>query len=303
MKRTGWQVLRMAALVVSLLSGPAARAQVYVRVEVVPRRVCVGQPVKVILHNTADPGQPIGLPGDSIRWVFGGAASTPRIVTSGTVTEYEVTYVSAGIFSCSLLSKHHSGVTWASVAPIYVEEGPAVRLGPDTTVCGPVAVRLAPRNALPAGSTLSWPDGSTGPSFLATAPGTYWLEVRSPGVLCSSRVPRVIKAGTNCGASSPGGTGSGGAGSNGSVNWPAPGNIPNIITADSDGHNDYFVLDGLVPAEWQVQVFNRWGRLVFEQAAYDNGWGAPGLPAGLYYYLLRHTPSGQRRRGWVEVLK
>ena len=287
MKRTGWQVFRMVGLAAGLLGGLAARAQVYVSVEVVPRRVCIGQPVKVIIRNLATPGQPIGLSGDSIRWTFGGAASTPRIVTSGTVTEYEVTYVSAGIFSYSLFSKHHSGVAWASVGPIYVEEGPAVRLGPDTTVCGPVAVRLAPRNALPAGSTLRWSDGSTGPSLLATAPGTYWLEVTSPGLLCSTHVPRVIKAGSNCAL----------------VSEPAAGNIPNIITADGDGHNDCFVLDGLMPAEWRVQIFSRWGQLVFEQATYDNGWSAPGLPAGLYYYLLRHAPSGQLRRGWVEVLK
>ena len=287
MKRTGWQVLRMVGLIVLLANVLAARAQVYLNVEAVPRRVCIGQPVKVIIRNLAAPGQPVGLPGDSIRWAFGGAASPPRVVTSGTVTEYEVTYNSAGIFYFSLFSKHHSGVAWGAVGPIYVEEGPAVRLGPDTTVCGPVAVRLAPRNALPTGSTLRWSDGSTGSSLLVTAPGTYWLEVASPGLLCSTRVPRVIKADSNCAP----------------VSEPSTGNIPNVITADGDGHNDYFVLDGLVPAEWQVQVFNRWGRLVFEQAAYDNGWGAPGQPAGLYYYLLRHTPSGQRRRGWVEVLK
>jgi hypothetical protein len=281
-----------------------ARAQTPINFQVVTSPACVGETVRVLLTNAVDPTQPVGLPGDSLYWRFGSAASTPRTRTSASVSEMGVSYVSDGTFSFTIELRRQGRLMVAWWGPIVIQPGPAVRLGPDTTVCGPVAVRLAPRTALPPGSTLSWPDSSTGPSFLATAPGTYWLEVKSPGMLCSSRVPRVIKAGTNCGASGPGGTGGpGGAGGPGSANWPAPGNIPNIITADGDGHNDYFVLDGLVPAEWRVQVFNRWGRLVFEQAAYDNGWSAPGLPAGLYYYLLRHAPSGQRRRGWVEVLK
>jgi gliding motility-associated-like protein len=79
--------------------------------------------------------------------------------------------------------------------------------------------------------------------------------------------------------------------------------ISNVITANGDGQNDYFVLQGLVAAEWCLQVFNRWGRQVFEQAQYDNTWAAQGQAPGRYYHLLRHTPSGQFRRGWLEVLR
>jgi hypothetical protein len=279
----------------TFISG-AARAQTPISFRIATSPACVGEPVRLILTNSVTPSQPIGLPGDSLYWTFGAAASTPRVRTSASVSEYEVSYVSAGVFSFTVELRRQRQLVQAWWGPINIQSGPTVQLGPDTTVCGPVAVRLAPRNALPAGSTLRWPDGSVGPSFLATAPGTYWLEVSSPGVLCSSRVPRVIRVGTNCAPV-------GGTTGTGNVSWPAEGRIPNIITANGDGHNDCFVLDGLVAAEWRLQVFNRWGREVFQQAAYDNHWAAEGQAPGLYYYLLRHTPSGQQRRGWLEVTK
>lgn len=276
--------VRLLSLSLALwLGGAAARAQTPIDFQIVTTPACVGATVRVILTNSIAPNLPVGLPGDSLYWRFGSAASTPRARTSASVSEMGVSYVAAGTFSFSIELRHQGRLMKAWYGPTVIQPGPAVQLGPDTTVCGPVAVRLAPRNALPAGSTLRWPDSSTGPSFLATAPGTYWLETTGPGRQCSNRVPRIIKASTNCAA--------GGGGPGGAANWPAPGNIPNIITADGDGHNDYFVLDGLVPAEWRVQVFNRWGRAVFEQATYDNGWNAAGLPVGLYYYLLRHAPA------------
>ncbi len=50
-----------------------------------------------------------------------------------------------------------------------------INLGPDTTVCGSTSVLL---NSTGAGSTNSfqWQDGSTNPTFLATAPGLYWVQ-------------------------------------------------------------------------------------------------------------------------------
>jgi gliding motility-associated-like protein len=316
MRKRGKQVRWLLGVVVAQCIGSpeAAWAQTPITFRIATSPACVGETVRLILTNTVDPTAPVGLPGDSLYWNFGSAASMPRARTSASVSEYGVSYVSAGVFPFGVELRRQGRFMQGWYGPLFIQAGPLVQLGPDTTVCAPIAVRLAPRNALPAGSTLRWPDGSTGPFFLATAPGTYWLEVTSPGLLCSSRVPRVIRAGTNCGPVSgsgnpngPGGAGGSGGGNgpggSSNTNEPATGFIPNIITANGDGHNDYFVLDGLVAAEWRLQVFNRWGREVFQQAQYDNGWAAQGQGPGLYYYLLRHGPSGQQRRGWLQVLK
>lgn len=77
--------------------------------------------------------------------------------------------------------------------------------------------------------------------------------------------------------------------------------VPNIITPDGDGQNDVFVQRfTCLPA--QLTVYSRWGQPVFRAENYANDWGAGGLPAGLYYVLLRDA-AGQRYKGWLEVLK
>jgi len=69
--------------------------------------------------------------------------------------------------------------------------------------------------------------------------------------------------------------------------------LPNAFTPDGDGMNDVFqlkVATGTVLIE-QLQVFNRWGAIVFdgagEAAAWDGTINGDLQPTGLYYYLAR----------------
>jgi gliding motility-associated-like protein len=78
--------------------------------------------------------------------------------------------------------------------------------------------------------------------------------------------------------------------------------IPNIITPNGDGLNDTFRPQGLPAGPLQLRVFSRWGQPVFETANYTLNWDAPGLPAGLYYYLLQ-APGQAPAKGWVEVVR
>jgi gliding motility-associated-like protein len=78
--------------------------------------------------------------------------------------------------------------------------------------------------------------------------------------------------------------------------------VPNIITPNADGLNDTFTLRvGGCPG--RLQVFSRWGQLVFEQADYHNTWAGEDLPAGLYYFLLSPSEGAARVKGWVEVVR
>ncbi len=79
--------------------------------------------------------------------------------------------------------------------------------------------------------------------------------------------------------------------------------IPNIITPNNDQQNDFFVLKGLMPSEWSLRIFDRWGRPVYDQPRYDNRWNAEGQSEGLYYYILVHSTTGERHQGWVEVVR
>jgi len=76
--------------------------------------------------------------------------------------------------------------------------------------------------------------------------------------------------------------------------------IPNVITPNGDPVNQYFRLPPSCAP--QLQVFSRWGQRVYEAAAYQNDWDAPGQAAGTYYYLLTY-PDGHRVKGWLEVVR
>ena len=79
--------------------------------------------------------------------------------------------------------------------------------------------------------------------------------------------------------------------------------FPNVITPGSDGINDSFDLTNYDVALFQV--FSRWGRLVYEQSNYTNGWYGQNmhggyLPDSTYYYFVR-LRNGQERHGWIFV--
>jgi gliding motility-associated-like protein len=77
--------------------------------------------------------------------------------------------------------------------------------------------------------------------------------------------------------------------------------LPNVLTPNGDGLNDtfrpYVTTDPVT-----LEVFNRWGRKVYEQANYTDGWGGADVPAGTYYYHIT-SPSGESWKGWFDVVK
>ena len=68
--------------------------------------------------------------------------------------------------------------------------------------------------------------------------------------------------------------------------------IPNGISPNSDGKNDFWVIDNIERfPDNEVEIYNRWGELLYLKKSYDNKWdgtynGKP-LPIGTYYYVLK----------------
>jgi gliding motility-associated-like protein len=79
--------------------------------------------------------------------------------------------------------------------------------------------------------------------------------------------------------------------------------IPNVISPNSDGLNDAWVISGRTPSGAGVQIFNRWGNEVFSSGNYANNWRAPNLPEGTYFYLVTEERSGQVYKGHLTVLR
>jgi gliding motility-associated-like protein len=77
-----------------------------------------------------------------------------------------------------------------------------------------------------------------------------------------------------------------------------PPTVYNWVSANNDGHNDFFFIDGLVDifTNFELYIYNRWGQLLWEgnqQNPYWRGEVNNGVklygktaPAGTYYYLL-----------------
>ncbi|TVT42647.1 hypothetical protein FNT36_00720 [Hymenobacter setariae] len=80
---------------------------------------------------------------------------------------------------------------------------------------------------------------------------------------------------------------------------------PNIITPNGDDKNQFFTLADLPPdfcdARFKgVKIFSRWGQQVYESDSRSFRWAGDGV-GGTYYYLITYT-TGQRYKGWVEVM-
>jgi gliding motility-associated-like protein len=78
--------------------------------------------------------------------------------------------------------------------------------------------------------------------------------------------------------------------------------IPNVVTDNNDGKNDKFFISGIEPGKWRLQIFNRWGELVYDDPAYRNTWPATEVTSGVYYFLLRGSDDKQIFRDFIHVI-
>ncbi|WP_106136925.1 SdrD B-like domain-containing protein [Spirosoma oryzae] len=80
--------------------------------------------------------------------------------------------------------------------------------------------------------------------------------------------------------------------------------IPEGFSPNGDGVNDRFVIRGATGLTISLEVYNRWGHVVYKNDNYQNDWdgtantgilldGDKGLPDGTYYYIVR-TSDGRR---------
>ncbi|HVD96847.1 MAG TPA: gliding motility-associated C-terminal domain-containing protein [Cytophagaceae bacterium] len=78
--------------------------------------------------------------------------------------------------------------------------------------------------------------------------------------------------------------------------------IPNLITPNGDGMNDNFKITNF-GTRWDLEVYNRWGQLIYQKEKYINEWSGAGQSDGVYYYHIKDTKTNERYKGWVEVLR
>tara|TARA_R110002050_G_scaffold109799_1_gene221372 strand:+ start:105614 stop:107464 length:1851 start_codon:yes stop_codon:yes gene_type:complete len=131
----------------------------------------------------------------------------------------------------------------------------------DTIMCGTQPFLL---NAEIQGGSYVWQDNSTNPTFTVAQPGKYYVDINQR--LCQKRFfSNVLSCEDFL--------------------------IPNIFTPNSDGVNDYFGVkyEGLEMVT--IEVYNRWGTLLFQTSKKGFAWDgtANGEPApdGVYFYVIQ----------------
>ncbi|HLP10445.1 MAG TPA: choice-of-anchor L domain-containing protein [Flavobacteriales bacterium] len=66
--------------------------------------------------------------------------------------------------------------------------------------------------------------------------------------------------------------------------------IPNVISPNGDGSNDFFVVDDITLHPNSIlRVYDRWGVLVYYDTNYLNTWDGGGAATGVYFYILELT--------------
>lgn len=76
--------------------------------------------------------------------------------------------------------------------------------------------------------------------------------------------------------------------------------IPNAFSPNNDGINDVWNIPGLAAYPMaRIQVFSRWGQIVFESKGYSKPWNGTSnnkpMPIGAYYYLIDLGEKGQEK--------
>ncbi|TNE81621.1 MAG: gliding motility-associated C-terminal domain-containing protein [Bacteroidetes bacterium] len=197
---------------------------------------------------------------------------------------------------------------------------PTFQIQQDKEACNNQEVILSTSFPLP---NYSWMDGSSDALTKLTESDTVIVSSQTAcGLASDTLVVEFKDCGGGVGLPSGGGSGSGPkinikfSGISFKLCWfgacdddddvptgpPSPPiRIPNVVTPNNDGHNDFYVLEGAIEGVWKVRVFNRHGMLVFEDLEYKNTW-SPEVPPGVYYVVIKDRNSDTKYKMTLTVL-
>jgi gliding motility-associated-like protein len=151
----------------------------------------------------------------------------------------------------------------------------SLELGRDTVLCPYESLQLNVASGA-GGVAYRWQDGSTFPYFLIEEAGTYHVSLENACGLVRDSI-RVGSSLEQCECRLF---------------------IPNVFSPNQDGVNDCFVVDYPCDLQqYQLNIFDRWGRLVFAADSPNEIWdgtqGARPCPRGVYFYVLNFQPAEQ----------
>ena len=208
--------------------------------------------------------------------VMWSTGSTEKSLNITTPGEYSVKIAQDG---CTAMDK----IMIAFVPPINID------LGESKILCPGEIVVL---NAASASATYQWSNGANSSSISVSNSGLYAVQVETACETFNDEVEIIVVDDYCCNLTAP-----------------------NIFTPNDDGMNDVFEITS--PSnldQFQLKIYNRWGRIVFEGTDIANHWdgkNANGEPAssGVYFWVASINCSrndllfDKEYRGTVTLLK
>jgi gliding motility-associated-like protein len=183
----------------------------------------------------------------------------------------------------------------SSQITIVVNSLPVLSMGPDTTIAPGASVMLNPSVT---GNIVTYKWSPTS--------GLSDPTIRDPVAIPSSTTVYTLDVTDDNNCETSGNikisvSGGGGGGSSKIL-------VPNAFSPNGDGINDTWVITGLSSFPGAtVDVFNRYGQLVFHSENYNKAWdgtynGNP-LPVGTYYYIIEPKNNEKKIAGSVTIFK
>lgn len=180
----------------------------------------------------------------------------------------------AGVYSVEVTSPCGSSFDQVEV---FVELPPSVfSLGTDEVLCtlSPIVLKPYLENE---NYEFKWNDGSTDNHLEVTDFGSYWVEVKNA---CGVAKDTIIYS---------------------KLDYKFE-NIPNVITPNGDGDNEFFVISDELPYQSTLLIVDRWGLHVYESSDYKNDWNAQNLSTGVYFYRLSGSCL-KETKGIISVIR
>ncbi|MFA5782318.1 MAG: gliding motility-associated C-terminal domain-containing protein, partial [Bacteroidales bacterium] len=161
---------------------------------------------------------------------------------------------------------------------------PVVDLGPDTTICIQRSVILtATQSNETSEFTYVWNHGGYNTSSVEFSPngipGPHIVSVVKTG--CTTATDTVIVTGKLCDVT-----------------------VPNVFTPNGDGYNDFFFIKGLKDyPNTLLQIYNRWGKKIYESTNYQNDWDGKSYSDGVYFFIITFIDYYEPMTGTITIFR
>jgi len=138
-------------------------------------------------------------------------------------------------------------------------------------------------NAYPSNTSILWSNGNNQNNTLNVAiPGVYYATLTNQ-YGCDARTDSVAIIGINCNNE-----------------------LPNVITVNGDGINDYFIIDeALLYSNNRLLIVNRWGNVILDERGYRNTFDGLNCTDGVYFYFFYpeyDSDSTRVKSGFLHII-